>query len=127
MSKKWKSHRALILVLFSIQVVINWLYIIWIKKLFEIAISSWFLLIPLMAYFYFTFAVISAVLIHKKMKLGLSLGCCVLIFGVIADVLSYNAVFHLGGIYEMLIIPLILSNCLLMLLMVSYQSEFKNN
>lgn len=111
---------------FIIQVLLNWAYVLWIKKLFEEVVTAWFLIVPLFGYFYFTFAIIALAFICQKKRLGLALACFVLIFGLIIDVVSYGSVFKLSGLYELFIIPLIVLNCLMLLFVVSCKSGFKD-
>src|SRR3990167_471947 len=124
MTKPKTIETTLLLASFIIVVMLNWLYTSWIKSLFEEVVTSWFLIVPLLFYFYFTFAVIAAYFMHQRKRLGLILACFVILMGAIIAVLSYAAVFKLSGIYELLIIPLIVLNCLMLIFLACYQGCF---
>lgn len=127
MTKSKSMDTTLLIGLFSTLVVMDWLYVRWIKQLFEEVATSWFLIVPVLGYFYVTFAVIAIVYMRQKKQLGLVLGCIVILFGMIADVMSYAAVFKMSGMYELLIIPLIVFNCIMLIFLIGCKDNFKKD
>ena len=114
------------ILLFTITVCVDWLYIIWIKAQ-PIIDNAWFVITPLIAYFYFTFAFISIVWMHYRSRFGLYLGYCVLMFGIAADVLSYSLVYMVNEFIASLIIPLIIANLFVIFFMAYHQRYFKGD
>lgn len=115
----------LILVFFILQVVANWLYMLWIEYQPDIIINSWFVILPMLFFFYFTFAFIAAVNIYQRKLFGLGLAACVLMFGTTSAVVSYNVVYKHQYLIEQLIVPLIIMNLLVIFYMAYHQSYFK--
>ncbi len=99
----------LVLFLFIVQAILNWLYTMWVKSL-VLFTNSWFVILPLFFYFYLAFAIIAAIGLYYRKSLGLTLAYCVLMFGNIIAVVSYSFIYNKYYIIEMLIIPLILIN-----------------
>lgn len=105
--------KIMMALLFSMQVIINWIYILWIKSQPEIIINAWFVVLPMIGYFYFVFAFIANIGIIKGEKLGITLAYCVLMFGCAAAVISYNIIYNRNPVNEQLIVPLITINILM--------------
>lgn len=99
--------------LFSTQVVINWIYILWVKSQPDIIINAWFVVLPMIGYFYFTFALIANIGIINGEKLGITLAYCVLMFGSAASIISYNIIYNRNPVIEQFIVPLIVINILM--------------
>jgi hypothetical protein len=127
MSQNNDANPRLVLILFVAQVFINWLYISWIKAQPDIINNSWFVVLPLLGYFYLTFAFIASVWLYNKKQSGLILAYCVLMFGTTADVISYNVVFQKQWLIEQLIIPLITINLCVIFYMAYHQIYFKGD
>ena len=100
---------------------------IWIKYQPDIIINSWFVILPMLFYFYFTFAFIAAVSIYQGKKFGIGLACCVLMFGTTASVVSYNVVYKREYLIEQLIIPLIILNLCVVFYLAYHQAYFKKD
>lgn len=116
----------LVLLLFILQAILNWLYTMWIKSI-VIYTNSWFVILPLFFYFYFAFTIIASIGLYYRKTLGLMLAYCVLMFGNIVAVVSYSFVYNKYYIIEMLIIPLILVNlCVIFYLALSH-SYYKDD
>ena len=117
-----KQSKTVIL-LFFLAVCMNWGYVLWVKAQ-PIIDNAWFVLTPLIAYFYFTFAIISGIWMHYRKRLGLNLAYCVLMFGTAADVLSYSLVANINEWIAVTIIPLIAINMIIASYMAYYQCYF---
>lgn len=126
MTKTFRTKTGLLISLFAFLVLLNWVYVLWVKNLFEDLATAWFVLTPLFGYFYFTFAVMSLIFMYQRKRLGLSLGCFVLLFGSILAMMSYAAVLKISDIYQLLVVPLIVLDALVMLFIVSFYKVFKN-
>ena len=100
----------LILSFFITQVIINWLYMLWVKNQPDIIINSWFVVMPMVGYFYFTFAFIASVWLFYRKQVGLYVAYGVLMFGTASAVLSCNIASGRNYMIEQLIIPLIAIN-----------------
>lgn len=120
---KWRPR--LVLFFFIAQVFINWLYILWIKALPGIVINSWFVVLPLMGYFYFAFALIASIGLYYRKQPGLSLAYAVIMFGAMACVISYNVVYGKNFLVEQFIIPVITFNFCIVLYMAFNQRYFQ--
>jgi hypothetical protein len=115
----------LALAFFITQTCVNWFYVLWVKSQ-PIINNAWFVLTPLIGYFYFTFAFIAAIWMYSRKAIGLNLAYCVLMFGSAIDVLSYSLVYRLDGIIETLIVPLVVVNLCVVFYMAYNQSYFKS-
>ncbi len=120
------TQSKLVILLYLIAVCINWAYIMWVKAQ-PVIDNAWFVLTPLIAYFYFTFALISSVWMHYRKRLGLNLAYCVLMFGTAADVLSYSIVAQVNEWIAFTIIPLIAMNMIIAFYMAYWQCYFKGD
>lgn len=116
----------IILISFILLVIADWAYILWVKAQ-PIINNSWFVVTPIIGYFYFTFAFISAYYIYQRKRIGLGFGCCVLLFGMMADVLSYSLAWHRFPLIEFMIIPLIVVNTILICYMAYHQNNFNGS
>lgn len=116
----------LVLFLFILQAILNWLYTMWIKSL-VIFTNSWFVILPLFFYFYFAFAIIAAIGLFYRKSLGLMLAYCVLMFGNIVAVVSYSFIYNKQYVIEMLIIPLIVLNLCVIFYMALSHSYYKDD
>ncbi len=126
MSKKSDSKATLVIIVFIAQVIISWLYNLWIAAL-PIVINSWFVVLPMMAYFYFTFAFIAAVGLYKRTKVGLALAYGVLMFGATTNIISYNVIFNMNVFMANMIIPMIVLNFCVICYMAVNNSYFKGD
>lgn len=102
-------HYTLAVIIFLMVAVTDWLYILWVKAQ-PIINNSWFVVTPIIGYFYFTFSFIAAYYMWQRKRLGLGLAACVLMFGMTADVLSYSLAYNRFPIIEFFILPLITIN-----------------
>lgn len=119
----YKNYR--LVSIYLLMVFVNWMYVYWIRSEANIVESSYFLLMPLFGYFYFTFAFISAYFIYTLSRIGFSIGCCVLTCAMITDVISYNIVNMPGLIYEAMVITLVVMNVAVICLLAASQSTCK--
>lgn len=117
---------APVLLNFILLAIIDWLYILWVKAQ-PIINNSWFVITPIIGYFYFTFAFIAAYYMHQRKRLGLGLGCCVLLFGMMADVFSYSLAWQRFPVIEFMIIPLIVVNTIQILYMAYHQQNYNGS
>jgi hypothetical protein len=62
---------------------------------------------------------------HQRKTLGLSIGYCILMFGLAADVLSYSLVYTINEWIAFTIVPLIVMNFAIAFYMAYYQRYFK--
>lgn len=115
-----------ILGIFISQALIDWTYVLCVKAQ-PIINNSWFVFIPIMSYFYITFALIACYYIYTRKSLGLNIAYCVLLFGMMADVMSYSLIMRQHELMEFLIIPLILCNLCVMAYMAYHQSDYNND
>lgn len=113
------------ILLFIITACVDWAYIMWVKNQ-PIIDNAWFVITPLIAYFYFTFAIIAVTWMHYRIRLGLSIAYCVLMFGTAADVLSCSLVSKVNSTIEFMIIPLIVLNLFVVFYMAYNQCYFKD-
>ena len=125
MNQETQLKPRLVLLFFIAQVFVNWIYILWIKSQPDIIINAWFVVLPLMGYFYFTFAFIASVGLFYGKQPGLTLGYGVLMFGMMADVITYNLIYRQHNLLEQLIIPLIAINLCVIFYMAYNQQYFK--
>ena len=119
-------HSTASIFLFLLAACLDWSYVLWVKAQ-PIINNAWFVVTPIIAYFYFTFAFIACVWIFYGKRLGLSIAYCVLMFGTAADVLSYSLVYQKNSLIEFMILPLIILNFGIVFYMACYQSSFTND
>jgi len=125
MQTRSPTHNILLIIIYLLLISANWTYIIWLKYQHDIIATSFFLLVPLFGYFYFTFTIISTFFIYHNVRLGFSLSCGVLMFGMILDVLAYNMVNTAGFYDEALVIVFVILNTWLMIFMGAKQTRCK--
>jgi hypothetical protein len=113
-----------ILIVFIIQVLINWFYSVWIKSQPDLALCAWFMVMPLIFYFYFALAFIAAIGLYYLNTLGLMLACFILLFGSTTSVISYIFIYRKEPLIEMLIVPLVIVNLLVIFYMASNKKYF---
>lgn len=123
MNPRQPIQPKLVILFYLIAVCLDWGYILWVKAQ-PVIDNAWFVLTPLIAYFYFTFAIISSIWMHYRKRLGLNLAYCVLMFGTAADVLSYSIVYNVNEWIAFTIIPLIALNLIIVFYMAYYQRYF---
>lgn len=111
---------------FMLAACLDWSYVLWVKNQ-PIINNAWFVITPLIAYFYFTFTFIACVLIYSGKRLGLSIAYCVLLFGTATDVLSYSLVYQKYPFIAFMILPLILLNVCAVFYLAYHQSSFTND
>lgn len=115
----------LVMFFFVFQVIVNWLYCAWVDDLPNIIINSWFVVMPLIGYFYFTFAFIAFIGLYQRKQYGVTLAYGVLLVGSMVDVISYNIVYKKHFLIEQLIIPLLALNLIVIFYIMRNQSYFK--
>ncbi len=117
----------IILFFYLLQTILNWLYTDWVKSVAYETDNAWFVILPLLFYFYLAFAIIAAIGLFYRKTLGLILAYCVLMFGNIVAVVSYSFVYNKHYTLEMLIIPLILINLCVLFYMAFSHSYYKDD
>lgn len=120
------TQPKIVILLYLIAVCLAWAYILWVKAQ-PIINNAWFVLTPIIGYFYFTFAIISSIWMHYRKRLGLNIAYCVLMFGTAADVLSYSLVYNVNEWIAFTIVPLIAFNMIIVFYMAYYQRYFKGD
>jgi hypothetical protein len=125
-NSKQPLHTTAAIIIFILAACIDWSYVLWVKAQ-PIINNAWFVITPLIAYFYFTFAFIASVLIYSGKRLGLSIAYCVLLFGTAADVLSYSLIYQKNAFIAFMILPLIILNFIAVFYLVYHQSGFAND
>jgi hypothetical protein len=115
-----------VLFFFALQTVLNWLYTLNIKSVAVNSDSSWFVILPILDYFYLAFAIIAFIGLYYRQTLGLILAYCVLMFGTIIAVVSYSFIYRENSVMEFLIIPLIAINLCIIFFM-AYSHSFYNH
>ncbi len=116
----------LLAALFAIQAVLNWLYVLWVKAQ-PIINNAWFVVLPLIGFFYFAFAFIACVWIVTRKTIGINLAYCVLMFGSAVDVLSYSLIYNKDSFIEAMMLPLLITNFIVVFYIASKQKYFRNN
>jgi hypothetical protein len=117
------ARPRLILFIFIAQVMIDWLYSAWIKSVPDIS-RSWFMIMPLIFYFYFALSFIASIGLYYRNALGVSLACCILLFGSSISIISYTFVFNKQPLIEMMILPLLILNLIVIFYMAYNKSYF---
>lgn len=115
----------LVIGFFTTLVMINWLYTLWVEMVPEIVINSWFVVMPMLGYFYFTFAFIALIGLYKRKQFGVMLAYGVIMFGSTVDVISYNIIYKRHFLLEQLIVPLLAVNLCVIFYIMRNQSYFK--
>lgn len=115
----------LVIFFFVLMVVVNWLYTLWVELIPEIVINSWFVLMPLLCYFYFTFAFIALVGLYKRKQFGVNLAYGVIMVGSAMSVISYNIIYKRHFLLESLIVPLLAVNLCVIFYIMANQKYFK--
>ena len=106
-------------------VLINWFYGVGVEMVREIVIISWFVVMPMLGYFYFTFAFIALIGLYKRKQFGVMLAYGVIMFGSTVDVISYNIIYKRHFLLEQLIVPLLAVNLCVIFYIMRNQSYFK--
>ena len=121
--------RQIVVICYIVLVLLDWFYVMAIKSQMEAVATAWFVIVPLLGYFYFAFAIFSLFFMYARQRLGIALGCFVLLFGAILDVITFNFIYsHLDGVlFELIIISLIVLNCGVATLLVADQDEYKED
>lgn len=88
--------------------------------------NAWFVILPMLTYFYFTFALVAGFWLYQRTQLGLIMSIGVLIFGVCADVISYYQIYQLNFLLEQLLLPLICINLFVLGYMAINHSYFND-
>src|SRR3990167_6242 len=117
----------LVIGFFTTLVMINWLYTLWVEMVPEIVINSWFVVMPMLGYFYFTFAFIALIGLYKRKQFGVMLAYGVIMFGSTVDVISYNIIYKRHFLLEQLIVPLLAVHLCVIFYIMRNQSYFKGN
>lgn len=127
MPTKNGSSKHTLVIIYLLMVLANWIYVDWVQSEANIVEATYFVLMPLFGYFYFTFAFISAYFIYNNTRLGFSIGCCVLTFGMIIDVVSYSVINIAGVMYEAIVIALVIMNAAIIFMLAASQSSSKES
>ena len=117
----------LVLLFFIVLVILDWLYTIEVQSISVLINNSWFVVLPLLFYFYFAFAIVALIGLLYRKTLGLVLGYCVLMFGTVMAVVSYNFIYQKQYLIEDLIIPLIALNVCTIFYMAYSHCYYKND
>ncbi|HTM63033.1 MAG TPA: hypothetical protein VL360_00875 [Gammaproteobacteria bacterium] len=115
----------LVMFFYITQVIVNWMYIFWVQTLPGFIINAWFVVLPLIGYFYFTFAAIATIGLWYRIQSAFILAICVLMFGITADVISYGLIYKIHFLLEHLLLPLLAVNACVIFYMIYNQSYFK--
>lgn len=174
-----KIKPAIIFMFYVTQVIVNWLYILWVQHLPGIVIgqsfmvlvtliyfylvfamvavvllyfrkltslilsyvmlslgvywalnspglhtNAWYVILPMLTYFYFTFALIAGFWLYQRKQLGLIMSIGVIVFGVCAAAISFYQIYQLNFLLEQLLLPLICINLFVLGYMVLNHSYF---
>lgn len=103
-------YPKLVMLIFILQVALNWLYVLWVKNQTDIIVNAWFALIPFFGFFYFTFTLLSLAGLYYRLKQGLALAAAVILFGAICTVISYELAFKSHRLIDITLIPLLILN-----------------
>jgi hypothetical protein len=117
---------ALFVALFALQTLLNWFYVIWVKAQ-PIINNAWFVVLPLIGFFYFSFAFIACIWMYYRKRIGINLAYCVLMFGASIDILSYSLIFQHGGPVAIAMLPLVVMNLCVVFYIAYHQKYFQNN
>lgn len=118
-----------VLFFYILLVILNGLYVIRIRSVADINImsKSWFVILPMLFYFYLAFAIIAGIGLFYRKTLGLMLGYCVLMFGNVMAVVSYSVIYQNEYFMEILIVPLIAVNLCVIFYMAFNHSYYKDD
>lgn len=72
--------------------------------------NAWYVIVPMLTYFYFTFAFIAGFWLYQRKQLGLIMSLGVLVFGILADIISFGQIYQMNFLLEQLLLPLICIN-----------------
>lgn len=125
MNKNIQIKPLLVMIFFVAQVILNWLFILWVQNQPDITLNAWSFVLPILGYFYFTFALIGCIALLYKMKIGLVLTYIVLMFGVAASVISYNLILKGNHLIDSMIVPLIIVNIFVIMYIASNHDYFE--
>lgn len=87
--------------------------------------NAWFVILPMLTFFYFTFAFIAGIWLYERKKLGLIMACAALVFGVAADTISFYQIYTLHFLLEQLLLPLICINLFVIGYMILNHSYYR--
>lgn len=119
-----QTQSRIVLLLFVLLVCLDWLYVFWIKSQPNM-FNAWFVLIPLMTYFYFTFALIASIGLYYQKRFGLTIAYGVIMSGTIASAMSYTFIFKNYPTIASMFVLLILINFAIILYMASKRDYFQ--
>lgn len=125
--KENKSLPKIVILVFVLQVILNWAYVLWVRQQFDIITNSWFALTPMFTYLYLFFSFFAAIGLHYRARLALGLSYWVILFGTIASVLSYELGFKSNPMIEIIITPLIILNLGVLIFIAVNKSYFTKN
>lgn len=114
-----------VLIVFILLTTLNWLYVLWVKYQFVQLINAWFMLTPLIGFFYFAFAFLAALGLYKKVELGLDLAYGVILFGSISVTISYLLVYNRHFLINSCILPLLLINLCAIIYLAMNRGNFR--
>lgn len=115
-----------VLVSFIALVLINAVYVAWVRRQAINVLSGWLTLMPVIGFFYFLFATIASVELFRGTRLGLSLAYCIILFGAIAVVISYGLVLNKNHLSYFILTVLLVMDALVTFFMTYNQSSFKS-
>lgn len=116
----------LVMLAFALQVLLDWLYVIWASDQPNVGMVSWFTLEPIIGYFYFAFSLVAILGLHFRLKMALSLAYILILAGTIFAVLSHELAFKNHYLISITIIPLIVLNLCVMTYLAVNQRYFKS-
>lgn len=107
-----KRPPYLVLCIFISMAIVTWFYVLWITYQPDILMNAWSAVVPLMTYFYATFALIAAIGMFTYKQFGLTLAYGVLMAGMLSSAISYNLAFRSeANVASLFILVIILNIC----------------
>lgn len=122
-----KKKSLLVMILFILQVFVNWIYIEWIQYQSPNISNAWLTLFPLFGFFSLIFSIIACIEIFHRTKLGLALAYCVIMFGVTSAVVSYDLVLDKNNQSQFILAGLIIFNFIVVLIIGLNTRDFKSD
>ncbi|MDR3477226.1 MAG: hypothetical protein P4M14_04270 [Gammaproteobacteria bacterium] len=122
MSTPWTA-----VILYSLTIMMNWLYAYLVQSQPAIIMNSWTVVFPLMSYFYLSFSGISVVGIYQRTCWGFCLGYITIFSGAVTCAISYLLAFHFyPEIFDYFILILVLNFAVVVYMVAYYQNNPMN-
>ena len=112
-----RAKPTIILLIFILLTCLNWSYVLWVKYQFYMLINAWFILLPVIGFFYFTFALIASCGLYQQKQYGLTLAYGIILFGSVSAAISYMLVSYRDFWIDTTIVPLLLLNMIIVIYM----------